>query len=131
MGVVVAVSCAAVAGAVGGVWWARRRFVVVLVSGSSMRPTYRPGDRVLVRRTGPRGPRRGDVVVLPDPQRALRPTGVRGRPGRPRWVIKRATAIAADGRLAVHGDNPGQSTDSRQYGLVPADTVLGTVVGRL
>jgi signal peptidase I len=128
VGAVPTVVCAAAAGAATVLWWARRRFLVVLVSGSSMRPTYRPGDRVLVRRAGPRGPRRGDVVVLSDPQGS---TGARGRPGRPRWVIKRAVAITDDGRVTVHGDNPAQSTDSRLYGPVHVNAVLGTVIGRL
>ena len=42
----------------------RRRFVVVEVDGISMRPTYEPGDRVLVRRCGADRVRRGQVVAV-------------------------------------------------------------------
>ncbi|WP_182874971.1 S26 family signal peptidase [Microbispora sp. H10670] len=52
-----------VAGVVAGLF-ARRRFVVVRVSGTSMVPAYRPGDRVLVRRGGRTALRRGQVVVF-------------------------------------------------------------------
>ncbi|GAA3113341.1 S24 family peptidase [Nonomuraea salmonea] len=48
---------------------ARRALVVVRVSGVSMAPTFRPGDRVLVRRTA--AVRRGQVVVF----ESTRPTG--------------------------------------------------------
>jgi signal peptidase I len=48
-------AAAATAGALTtGVWLLRRRIAVVAVTGPSMRPTLVDGDRVLVRRTGPR-----------------------------------------------------------------------------
>jgi signal peptidase I len=125
----------------------RRAFLVVVVAGSSMWPAYRPGDRVLVRRAAAHRIRRGQVVVLRYPDRAGRrsPRSTGSVPDRPLWIIKRAVALPGDpypvpaspgprvpvGWLAVHGDNAAASDDSRKFGLVPAGSVLGTVVRRM
>lgn len=126
----------------------RKRIVVVSVSGSSMAPTLRPGDRVLVRRVRGETPRPGEVVVVaePGPCRPGDPTGARGS----RWVVKRVAAVPGDpeppfmpawartpegvvapGRLVLLGDNPELSRDSRQFGTVRADRVLGVALRRL
>ena len=65
----------------GVLWWLRTGYVVVLVRGPSMRPTYRQGERVLLRRTTAGKLRRGQVVVV---------TGV-SEDGA--WLLKRAVAI--------------------------------------
>jgi signal peptidase I len=105
--------------------WVRSRLVVVVVEGSSMLPTLRPGDRVLVRRTSIGRIRAGQIVVLRRTQS---------------WIIKRAAALPGEpwceapvppGWLAVLGDNEASSADSREFGLVPAASVLGAVVRRL
>ncbi|MGP3956889.1 S26 family signal peptidase [Nonomuraea sp. 3N208] len=139
---------APIAALAAGLVVARRRFVIVRISGASMLPTYRTGDRVLVRRTTGAGVRRGQVVVL---QTALPGgkwrTGPLPQPGAAMWFIKRAVAVPGDpvpaqvmdrveaspgdtvpaGRLVVLGD--GQvSQDSRAWGYVPFDRVLGVVV---
>ncbi|MEV0593853.1 S26 family signal peptidase [Nonomuraea cavernae] len=44
--------------------WARRRYVVITVSGLSMRPTYDHGERVLIRRIPVTHVRPGQVVVF-------------------------------------------------------------------
>lgn len=57
----------------------------------------------------------GDVVVA-------------RRPDRPELeIIKRITAIDADGAIILAGDNPDFSTDSRQFGPVPRDLILARV----
>ncbi|NUW32907.1 S26 family signal peptidase [Nonomuraea sp. SMC257] len=123
----------------------RGRTIVVTVSGPSMEPTLRPGDRVRVRRSPDAVPRRGDVVVVEEPG-PCRP-GEGGNAAGTRWVVKRIAAVAGDpepphlpawdrqpsglvphGRLVLLGDNPAGSRDSRHYGTVRADQVLGVVV---
>ncbi|BAU81462.1 signal peptidase I [Streptomyces laurentii] len=123
--------------ALAGIVLLGRRLVVVTVRGESMRPAYRDGDRLLVRR-GPGRPRRGDVVVLVPP----------GARHSRHWIVKRVAAAPGDrvprgdvpaltavpeahvppGRLVLLGDNPPASIDSRQVGYFPADTLLGVVL---
>ena len=84
-----------------------------------MQPTLEPGDRVLVRWLGRKtAPSLGSVVVIWHPQRSkLR-------------LIKRLSRLDSRG-LWLLGDNPGESTDSRQLGAVPTSLLIGEVVGRL
>ena len=84
-----------------------------------MQPTLEPGDRVLVRRLGwePK-PSLGSVVVTWHPQQSkLR-------------LIKRLKSVEETG-LWLLGDNPAESTDSRQWGAVPMKLLIGEVAGRL
>ncbi|MHA3703102.1 S26 family signal peptidase [Jatrophihabitans sp. YIM 134969] len=128
----------------------RRALVVVTVEGHSMEPTLPAGSRVLVRRCGPAGLRRGAVVVLAPPAeaRAAR-RGPRPPDPTPRRLIKRVAALPGDavpvavratstpagevpaGRLVALGDNASRSLDSRQLGLFHTDDVVGVVVRRL
>jgi len=128
---------------------ARRRLVVVAVSGPSMQPALRTGDRVLVRRSAIGSLRRGQVVVIEMPDIDLRPdTSPPGWPaGGREWLIKRVAALPGDrcpdvirallpgveavvpgGHLAVLGDNAPWSLDSRAFGYVGADQLLGVMV---
>jgi signal peptidase I len=124
----------------------RSRHLVVSVAGTSMTPGYLDGDRVLVRR-GSSPLKVGAVVVLRAPKTVLacspedepdgqaRPTEsyVRGRAtalaGTVRDVVDRAAVVPA-GALAVLSDAPG-GTDSRRWGFVQADAVIGTAVRKL
>ncbi|MBN6054621.1 hypothetical protein JYK22_21950, partial [Nonomuraea sp. RK-328] len=123
----------------------RRRYLVVTVHGESMLPTYRPGERVLVRRARAGSLRPGQVVVLSD----LAPAGRDEL--RPRWIIKRVTALPGDpvprdtvpalraapgtlvpaGHLVVLGDNPDRSHDSRHSGYLTTDRLYGVVLRRI
>ncbi|MFG2006483.1 S26 family signal peptidase [Spirillospora sp. NPDC048911] len=126
---------------------ARRRLVVVHVTGPSMLPTYRPGDRVLIRRVPARRLRHGQVVVFEGPREGRWRAGPLPGLDADSWMIKRvaalpgdpvpgdvvpavADAVVPDGRLVVIGDGV-FSADSRKWGYVPADRVLGVVVRRL
>jgi signal peptidase I len=138
MWVVVAAAALLAAGLVVAV---RRTYVVTTVRGTSMAPTLHPGDRLLVRRRPARRVRAGDVVVYRD--------GFQAQPGTG-WVVKRVAAVPGDalpagqvpqrltgdrvvpaGQLVVAGDNPAVSFDSRQFGYLPGEWLLGTVVRAL
>ena len=85
------------------------------IAGDSMLPTLRDGDWVLVRRT--QRLRRGQIVAVRDP-RVM-----------DRILVKRIV----DQRLSgwwVLGDNPDGSTDSRSFGSIPTELVLGRVLAR-
>lgn len=89
-----------------------------IVSGSSMEPTYKAGDRLWVSRLLNIlfKPEAGDVVVLRDP-----------RDGR--LVLKRIMKIAPDGYF-MKGDNENESTDSRTFGLIKKENIIGKVLFR-
>ena len=88
----------------------------VEVHGTSMSPTFEPGDRLLlVRRL--RRLRPGDLVALDDP----RGTGDR--------LVKRVAAVRGD-EVEVAGDNAPSSTDSRAFGAVPLASIRHLVVRR-
>jgi nickel-type superoxide dismutase maturation protease len=84
----------------------------ILVEGDSMRPTLEPGDRLVCVRS--RRVRPGDLVAVHDP-----------RDGR--LLVKRVASVDP---LTVAGDNPDASTDSRSFGAVTPDRVVGRAVYR-
>ena len=86
------------------------------VRGDSMSPTLEEGDRVLVIRTRRLVP--GQVVAVRDPR----------DPGR--VVVKRVAAGSEVAGWRVLGDNPARSTDSRVFGAVGRDLVVGRVLYR-
>ena len=92
------------------------RWVLARVTGPSMSPTVRHGDRLLVRRVTV-----GDVVRPGDVVLARFPA----RPGL--LVVKRVVRGAPGGHW-VEGDSPVVADDSRAFG--PA-VVVGRVVARL
>jgi nickel-type superoxide dismutase maturation protease len=86
------------------------------ITGPSMSPTVRHGDRLLVRRVRSAADARpGDVVLARFP----------ARPGL--LVVKRVRRPVPGGHW-VEGDNPFASDDSRTFG---AAVVVGRVVCRL
>jgi nickel-type superoxide dismutase maturation protease len=102
-----------------GLWRSFRR---VEVTGSSMSPTLRPGDRLVVV-TPPFGPppwpKPGDVVAVRDPREP------------DRILIKRVGGVdRAAGTVEVAGDERETSTDSRTFGPVPRSLIVGRAVYR-
>ncbi len=94
---------------------ARLPFGLAEVTGPSMVPTLRHGDRLLVRYGAV--VRAGDVVVLRHPlQQNL-------------LIVKRAVE-RRDSGWWVLGDNPFAESDSRVFGTVPDELVLARVLGR-
>lgn len=125
--------------------WLRWQLRIVTVIGESMRPTLAPGDRLLVRRTPLARVRTGDIVVLAYPDRG---EIARDRRRDHNLLVKRAVATAGDpvpalvapvlsvrpgtpvrdGALIALGDNIDVSYDSRVFGYVHADDLLGVVL---
>lgn len=126
----------------------RRCFVVVTVTGTSMSPALKPGDRVLVRRGAGDMVRAGRIVVFGRPHDECLGWTDSARVGRTIWLIKRVAAAGGEavpeaarpavgdisvvppGMLVVLGDNLG-STDSRTWGFLPTAAVRGVAVRRL
>ncbi len=100
--------------ATGGPSVVRRRVGLAVVRGDSMRPTLRPGDRLLVvygARVRP-----GRVVVARFPDGTV--------------VVKRAAEARGSGWWLL-GDNPEAGVDSRHRGSIPAADVWGVARWRL
>ncbi|MGH3191097.1 MAG: S26 family signal peptidase [Streptosporangiaceae bacterium] len=110
--------------------WARRRFMLVTVRGTSMTPAYADGQRLLLRRGGYAA---GDAVMFRSPLRI--PDGtellvkrVAAMPGDPvpADMAERAVVqVVPSGRLLVRSDAGG--LDSRQLGLIDHHDVIGKV----
>ncbi len=92
------------------IWGTRARLVEIApVTGSSMEPTLNPGDRLVVNKVAyglrlpfshralrAKPPRRGDVIVLPNPDR--------GRsPDEPASIVKRVIGLPGDEIAIVDG----------------------------
>ena len=82
-----------------------------------MEPAYHTGDHVIVNRWAyrTREPRAGDVVVLYDPDRDGH------------VLLKRVADDPGGLRRGVYvlGDNVAESRDSRTFGTVPGNAVIG------
>jgi signal peptidase I len=101
---------------------------LMITQGRSMLPTLRPGSLLVVNKAayGFRvpvlgvylvhwsNPRPGDLLVF------YTPLGER--------AVKRCHSVTEEGALVVRGDNDLESFDSRSYGLVPPDHIVGKVV---
>lgn len=96
-----------------------------------------------------RGPKRGDIVVIPDPfggklivkrcaalsgtelspdgriLKLAEETNITLEPHSPLWGARRVP----ESTVLLLGDNPAVSVDSRQFGFVSEDSILGKVVG--
>jgi nickel-type superoxide dismutase maturation protease len=93
--------------------WLVGRRLRVRVVGRSMEPTLTEGQYVLVDRG--RVPRPGQLAVANHPDRP------------DLLVVKRVAEVTAAGRFELASDNPSAGTDSRTWGPVPAEAVVGAV----
>jgi signal peptidase I len=128
------------------------------VSSSSMAPTLRSGDHVVVVKIGARAhaPHRHDIIVFARPSshelliKRVAATGgdtvgiedgilvVNGRPVHEPYVdagqmdsVYFGPVRVPIGDVFVLGDNRANSTDSRSFGPVPASRITGRVVLRV
>jgi signal peptidase I len=104
-------------------------FDFTLAQGESMEPAIKSGAVLVVSRLRyglrlPGGrtyllrwaaPRPGEVLIFDTPLGEL--------------AVKRCAALAGKGDFIAEGDNSLQSYDSRSYGPVPADNIVGKVLG--
>ena len=99
--------------------WLLGRRTRYRVSGASMEPTLAEGDHILVAhlKSHRRPLHVGDLVVS-------------RHPFQDRIIVKRIRTIL-DGRVELVGDNPNHSHDSRGFGSLPIDGLLGRVTSRL
>jgi nickel-type superoxide dismutase maturation protease len=89
-------------------------FLIRRVEGLSMLPAFAHGKIVLGVRFG-RQPKVGDVVIARHHRLE---------------IIKRIDQIH-NGQVYLLGDNPAESTDSRQFGWLPLGAIAAVVVGGL
>lgn len=89
-------------------------FRPIVVQGQSMEPTLQTGDTLLCSTL--KNPEIGDIVVI-------RPFLSVGE----KYIIKRVTDIKDD-KIFVEGDNKNNSYDSRNFGYIEMDQILGVVL---
>ncbi|MDR1972589.1 MAG: S26 family signal peptidase [Treponema sp.] len=104
-------------------------FDFMIAEGSSMSPAIKPGTILVINRLryGFRlpwsrsyllrwaMPGQGEVVVFYTPEGLI--------------AVKRCAGLTGMGEFVALGDNSAQSFDSRSYGPVSADNIIGKVLG--
>ncbi|THA33214.1 S26 family signal peptidase [Streptomyces sp. A1277] len=124
---------------------ARSSLLLITVEGISMEPSYADGDLLLMVRRPLARPRRGQEIILREPPggdvAAPRAAGsqyavkrLASTPGQPAPVgtagVTHRMPVPA-GHVAVLGDNAAHSTDSREWGVLRNDQVVGVILGRV
>lgn len=86
------------------------------VKDRSMEPALREGTSILVNRWAylMREPAVGDIVVVKHPREE-------------RFLVKRISGVEPEGCFLI-GDNEGYSVDSREFGAVSQDLIVGKVL---
>jgi len=82
------------------------------VEERSMEPTLYPGDTILARKYF--NLRKGDVVIFKHPEKEIK-------------LVKRVAKIE-NGRYLVEGDNKEMSSDSRKFGMIERESIIGKVM---
>lgn len=100
-------------------WFLRRRRCFQ-VHNNSMLPHLQPGENILVNLKAyvKTQPRLGDVVLAQHPHKF------------DLLIVKRVAAIHEDGSCFLQGDNLAFSEDSRSFGFVLPEQILGQVTSR-
>lgn len=84
------------------------------INGNSMVPTLKPGQDVLTLNWFIK-PKRGDIVIVKKDGKEM---------------VKRVQSVH-DREVFVEGDNVDKSTDSRHFGPVKMDQIVGKVIRQL
>ena len=104
-------------------------FDFIIAQGQSMEPAILNGNILVINRLNYgfklpmqekylirwAQPKVGEVVVFYTPAGEL--------------AVKRCTELTGNGNFYAHGDNSNASYDSRSYGQVPVDNIIGKVLG--
>ena len=87
------------------------------IEDRSMEPNFRSGDYVIINKLAYvfQNPSKGDIVVLKHPKEKAR------------FLIKRISVINNSDEYYVVGDNRNFSQDSRHFGPVKKDAIVGKV----
>jgi inner membrane protease subunit 2 len=97
----------------------------VAVEEESMAPALAPGDWLLLDPTSHRWPRRGSIVVFREPESGiLTIKRVAAGPGDRVRISAGILHLSLD-QAWLLGDNAAVSLDSRRYGPVPFDALVG------
>ena len=105
--------------------WLTGRRRLLRVTGDSMTPTLQPGAVVMMNPHAyrMRNPREDEIIAARHPRQA----GLR--------IVKRVAAVVENDegvvRLVLSSDNTAASADSRAFGPVAVELVLGRVTSRL
>lgn len=103
------------------------------IAGSSMEPAVFKGDRVLADKTAytltRMSPEKGDVVIFvyPDDRSKIFIKRIAGLPGSEVILPGGKKEMVPHGMVYVLGDNPGASTDSRQFSYIQLRDIIGKV----
>lgn len=100
--------------------WLLRRRMRVKVTGDSMLPTVASGDIVLVDTNAYIAsiPKVGEIVLAHHPYH------------KDLSIIKRVADITSEERLVLHSDNRQVGSDSRQFGTISTQRLIGQVTCR-
>ncbi len=98
----------------------QQRMIYLKVSGDSMSPLYLDGDQIAVDSKAYQAvlPAVGDIVLCEHPYIKAH------------LMIKKIQSIDQAGRYFVVGINAAESTDSRSFGSVAANKIVGKVIGK-
>ena len=100
----------------------------VRISGESMAPTLKSGQRAIFLKSSPSKSSR-TVLGIGDKWlgRIVLIQRINNLGARDFYQVKRITEIK-DGKFFVTGDNPEYSTDSREFGWLSADEIVGKLL---
>ena len=100
--------------------WLLRQRKRLRVTGASMQPLLKPGEEILIDLNAYQksAPEIGDIIVAFHPYRSNFS------------IVKRIVSIEKEENFFLQGDNSLESTDSRSYGAIKLDQIIGKVICR-